>query len=283
MTVGIYKITNNINNKCYIGQSRNVEKRWENHKYRNLDYPLYRAFRKYGIQNFTFEIIEECSVDELNSKEAYWIEYYCPEYNQTVGGDFKIVPQKLTEKQVNEIKILLATGKYLHSDLAKRYGVHKDTIRDINVGRTWYDDTISYPIHLSKYCGLPIGQQISYCPICGKPKSKQGKICYTCYEKQNAKKAFYKRSKKQLRKIVKQVRKKIKEQHKQPFKRFKVNQYSKEGNFIASFDSIADAVRKLISDNECAPKSESGARSHIAEVCKGKRKTAYGYKWEHIE
>lgn len=283
MTVGIYKITNNINNKCYIGQSRNIEKRWENHKYSNLDYPLYKAFRKYGIQNFTFEIIERCSVDDLNLKETYWIKYYCPEYNQTAGGDFKIVPQKLTEKQVNEIKALLATGEYLHSDLAKRYNVHKDTIRDINVGRTWYDDTISYPIHLSKYCGLPIEQQISYCPICGKPKSKQGKICHTCYEKQNAEKTFYKCSKKQLRKIIKHIRKKIKEQNKQPLKRFKVNQYSKEGKFIASFDSIADAVRKLISNNECASKSESGARSHIAEACRGKRKTAYGYKWEHIE
>ena len=283
MTVGIYKITNNINNKCYIGQSRNIEKRWENHRYSNLDYPLYRAFRKYGIQNFTFEIIEECSANDLNPKEAYWIRYYCPEYNQTAGGDFKIVPQKLTEKQVNEIKTLLATGEYLHSDLAKRYGVHKDTIRDINVGRTWYDDTISYPIHLSKYCGLFTEKQISYCPICGKPKSKQGKVCHTCYEKQNAEKAFYKYSKKQLKQIVKRVRKKIQEQHKQPFKRFKVNQYSKEGNFIASFDSIADAVRQLISNNECASKSESGARSHIAEACKGKRKTAYGYKWEHIE
>lgn len=50
MTVGIYKITNNINNKCYIGQSRNIEKRWRDHKYSNLDYPLYRAFRKYGCK-----------------------------------------------------------------------------------------------------------------------------------------------------------------------------------------------------------------------------------------
>lgn len=282
MTVGIYKITNSINNKCYIGQSRNIEKRWSDHKYSNLDYSLYRAFRKYGIQNFTFEIIEECPIDDLNPKEAYWIRYYRPDYNQTLGGDFKIVPQKLTEKQVGEIKALLATGKYLHSDLAKRYGVHQDTIRDINVGRTWYDDTVTYPIHLSKYCGLPVGRRISRCPICGKQKSKQGKICYDCYEKQNAEKAFYRCSKKQLKKIVKQVRKKIKEQHRHPLKRFKVNQYSKKGDFIASFESMADAVRKLISDNECAPKNESGARSHIADACAGKRKTAYGYKWEHV-
>lgn len=283
MTVGIYKITNNINNKSYIGQSRNIEKRWESHKYSNLDYPLYKAFRKYKIQNFTFEIIEKCSVESLNSREAYWIKYYCPEYNQTAGGDYKIVPQKLTEKQVNEIKALLATGKYLHSDLAKRYKVHKDTIRDINVGRTWYDDAINYPIHLSKYCGLFAKQQISYCPICGKPKSKKAKVCCNCYKKQNAEKAFYKCSKKQLKQIVKCARNNIKRRRKQPLKCFKVNQYSKDGNFIASFDSIADAVRKLITNNECASKSESGARSHIAEVCKGKRKTAYGYKWKRIE
>lgn len=235
------------------------------------------------MQNFTFEIVEECPIDDLNLKEAYWIKYYHPAYNQTLGGDFKIVPQKLTEKQVDEIKALLATGKYLHRDLAKRYGVHKDTIRDINVGRTWYDDTITYPIHLSKYCNLSIEQRVNRrCPICGKSKSRQGKICRTCYEKQKAEQAFRRRSKKQLRQVIKRARKKIKEQHRQPLRRFKVNQYSKEGDFITSFESIADAARRLISNNECASKSESGVRSHISEVCSGKRRTAYGYKWEHV-
>lgn len=62
--IGIYKITNKINHKCYIGQSNHIEKRLRDHKTyewkRHPEYPLYKAFIKYGIENFTFEVIEEC-------------------------------------------------------------------------------------------------------------------------------------------------------------------------------------------------------------------------------
>ena len=94
--IGIYKITNKINNQCYIGQSLNIEKRWNNHKVASTNpsdssynYPLYRAFRKYGIDNFTFEILEECEQKFLNDREEYWINYfdsYKNGYNQTNGG-----------------------------------------------------------------------------------------------------------------------------------------------------------------------------------------------------
>ena len=77
----IYKITNTINNKCYIGQSINITARWQAHKNavnsKTLyHYPLYRAFRKYGLENFTFTVIEECPVSQLNEKEIFWIQYY---------------------------------------------------------------------------------------------------------------------------------------------------------------------------------------------------------------
>ena len=80
---GIYKITNLINGKVYIGQASDIYTRWTNHKNASLrkdkkeyKYPLYRAFRKYGIENFKFEIIEECSEEELNEKEIYYIDFY---------------------------------------------------------------------------------------------------------------------------------------------------------------------------------------------------------------
>jgi group I intron endonuclease len=67
--IGIYKITNSINGKVYIGLSTNIEKRWNKHrsvmtnpKERNYKYPLYCAMRKYGIENFTFEVLEECKI-----------------------------------------------------------------------------------------------------------------------------------------------------------------------------------------------------------------------------
>lgn len=159
--IGIYKITNNINQHCYIGQSRNIQKRWNNHKIavynkndRGYDYPLYRAIRKYGLQNFSFEIIEECSIEELNNKEYYYIQLLSPFYNQTEGGDYQVVAKKLSYEQVKEIQTILIqdiNGTVSHKKLAEKYNVHKDTIRDINVGRTWFNKDFSYPLHISRH------------------------------------------------------------------------------------------------------------------------------------
>jgi group I intron endonuclease len=98
MSQGIYKITNKINNKCYIGKSSNIEERWQYHvnrRYDNKEYnkPLYRALRKYGINNFSFEIIEELEnyEQDSNKREQYWIKFYNSYgesgYNGTKGGD----------------------------------------------------------------------------------------------------------------------------------------------------------------------------------------------------
>lgn len=94
---GIYKIENNINHKVYIGLSNNFERRWKEHKRRYLDIfsqgyncKLYKAFRKYGLENFTFSIIEECPLEKLGEKEQYWIKYYDSfnlGYNMTLGGE----------------------------------------------------------------------------------------------------------------------------------------------------------------------------------------------------
>ena len=91
--IGIYKITNTVNGKCYIGQSRDIKARWQKHLSSYKSYPdweLYRAFKKYGISKFTFEIIEECLIEELNEREIYWIAQYDSfnnGYNMTLGGE----------------------------------------------------------------------------------------------------------------------------------------------------------------------------------------------------
>lgn len=102
MTTGIYKIENNINHKVYIGQSVRIERRWQEHKYldtylnpNNASYyrKLYTAFREEGIDNFTFSIIEECSYNELDDREIYWIDYYnsyLTGYNMTRGGQVQM-------------------------------------------------------------------------------------------------------------------------------------------------------------------------------------------------
>lgn len=88
----IYKITNKINNNCYIGQSINVKQRWLEHTSTaflpnrvEYKYPLYRAIRKYGLDNFEFEILEIVnSKDNLTTQELYWYNEYKPEYNQMI-------------------------------------------------------------------------------------------------------------------------------------------------------------------------------------------------------
>lgn len=96
--IGIYKITNLINNKCYVGMSVDVYNRWKEHlrhcKYmvRASNKPLYLAFKKYGVENFKFEILEECKISELNEREIFYIDKFKSNdnrygYNLTDGGD----------------------------------------------------------------------------------------------------------------------------------------------------------------------------------------------------
>lgn len=186
--IGIYKITNKINNHCYIGQSRQIEQRWKNHivasnnqNDQRYEYPLYRAFRKYGISNFDFSVLEECSINDLDNKEIYWISCLNPEYNQTVGENYKIVPKKLSIEQVKEIQNILSSSKDIsHMELAYKYNVSKDTIRDINVGRTWFDENLTYPLHKSKYA---TPKEKFFCIDCGKEIVRGSIRCIKCNAK----------------------------------------------------------------------------------------------------
>lgn len=188
--IGIYKITNNINHHSYIGQSRNIKQRWNSEKRASNDitdksynYPLSRAFRKYGIQNFTFEIIEECKVDELNEKENYWINKLKPEYNQTAGGDYQ-THGKLTYIQVQEIQQTLVKdvdGIISHKELALKYNVSSDTIQGINAGRIWINSNLTYPLHLTKYDSR--NKKNYYCIDCGKKIYRGSKRCLECEQK----------------------------------------------------------------------------------------------------
>lgn len=103
----IYSIKNKLNGKEYIGQTRfPVEKRWGEHicakrKITTIGY----ALRKYGIENFEFNIIEICDDEMLNDREIFWIaerKSIAPEgYNQTSGG-YSFIPSEETRKKISE-------------------------------------------------------------------------------------------------------------------------------------------------------------------------------------
>lgn len=109
---GIYKIVNNINNKHYIGQSKDINMRFKQHKSENYrkhycDKALYKAFDKYNIENFSFNVIEFCQTNRLDKREIYWIDYYDSYkngYNRTLGGS-NIKLKKLSDYTKKKYKI----------------------------------------------------------------------------------------------------------------------------------------------------------------------------------
>ena len=74
--IGIYKITNLINGKCYIGQSVHIERRFSEHCRPSSTSVIAKAIQKYGKENFSFKVLEECDLESLNYKEQYWIKHF---------------------------------------------------------------------------------------------------------------------------------------------------------------------------------------------------------------
>ena len=92
---GIYKVTNQETDECYIGQAVDVAKRWKDHAKCGLgiDTPannkLYKAIQEYGIWNFSWELLEKCEKNLLDEKEAFYIDLYDSKnygYNSTSGN-----------------------------------------------------------------------------------------------------------------------------------------------------------------------------------------------------
>ena len=89
--IGIYKITNKLNGKVYIGQSIDIDTRWRQHCNAKDNFAIHNAIKKYGKENFKFEVLLECPVDMLNVWERDMIALYdciSPKgYNLTEGGE----------------------------------------------------------------------------------------------------------------------------------------------------------------------------------------------------
>ena len=78
---GIYKITNKITQKIYIGSSKNIRKRWKAHRTllnreKHYNEHLLAAYKKYGKENFSWEVVEFIDVNNLEEREQYWIDFF---------------------------------------------------------------------------------------------------------------------------------------------------------------------------------------------------------------
>lgn len=127
----IYKITNKVNNKIYIGKTEfSIEKRFKEHcndafKERNEKRPLYLAMKKYGINNFSIELIEETLNPE--EREKFWIEKtgaFKYGYNATIGGD---------GKRYLDYDLIIATYQEVQNiaEVARILNISRDSVHDI--------------------------------------------------------------------------------------------------------------------------------------------------------
>lgn len=160
--IGIYKITNMVNNKCYIGQSIDINRRFKEHQNglnKKVGHNPYfqNAWDKYGEENFAFEIIEE--VDDTNlldEREIFYISFYKSNdkdygYNATPGGNCFIGKEEtrnklsiskrfnnshLTEQDVREIKMCMYCLMD-RKEIAKKYNVSEKVLTQISMGKSY--------------------------------------------------------------------------------------------------------------------------------------------------
>ena len=123
MPGAVYKITNKINNKSYIGiTQQDVKQRFRQHKYygnNKLRHShLYNAMSKYGVDNFDIEVLEDVNdIMELENKEIEYVKEYKPEYNMTEGGRYRYHLSEESKKKISDA----LKGKKKSSEHIEKY------------------------------------------------------------------------------------------------------------------------------------------------------------------
>ena len=130
METGIYLITNNINNKVYVGSAVNFKKRWTK-KYNNH---LENAFKKYGKENFFFHILEEVELDKklLEIRETWWIDWFDATNPELGYNILKIANSSLGYKHNN-----ISLEKMCGRKLTEKQKEHLSKIKTENPSLYW--------------------------------------------------------------------------------------------------------------------------------------------------
>lgn len=160
----IYKITNNVNNAVYIGQTTaSLQERFYKHCWDALNRgqttcPLHNAISKYGKEHFTIEAIEECDNQLLNEREKYWIsqyDTYHSGYNATLGGEGNL---KLNEQEI----VQLWKAGLNQTEIADKLSCDRHTIR-----KYLESNGVSRPDRLDKKYGNAAKPILQINPISG--------------------------------------------------------------------------------------------------------------------
>ena len=170
---GIYKFTNKTNQKSYIGQSNRIEERYKQHQraYLNKNHGSYHsafcnALRKYGFDNFEYEILVESDSftrDELDELEIQYIQEYKSfgnGYNMNKGGNFTSGTKTLADVDVLNIKSLLKSSNLSLTAISKQFNVSPGLISMINNGIIWNSvGSIDFPIRNREDLLLGLGER----------------------------------------------------------------------------------------------------------------------------
>jgi group I intron endonuclease len=270
----IYKITNTINGKLYIGETgeKNPQTRWKGHKYsirEGKGCPLLRAaFQKYGEEKFTFEIILECRKSERFILEEQKIKEFntlVPNgYNATLGGmgggfkgkkhseETKKKMAKATTDNYNafapEKKEEIKTKMLINSRQTQMTDEYRQKMRNYRLGKRLSEETRAKISNSLKSMQHPLKEET---------RKKISESVKRTYE--NGRDASFSEERKAtLSKIMTEKR------------GIKIGQYSLDGTLIKTFDSIKNASDEL-------------KVSTIWKAVNGKSKTAGGFIWKRLE
>lgn len=236
----IYKITNKINGKIYIGQTRrNESERWQQHikssKYNYCsDYNtiLHQAIRKYGTENFEVQIIEKCDFSLLNSKEIYWIQYYDSQkngYNITNGG------YGCSIYDYNKIYELWLTGKSCFQ-IIEETGISYTTLGEIlNI----------YNISVKERQNRGFDYKVKIEKDKIKEAFLEGKSINEIHLKYRISAKWIKRVLLDLGFTIEQIKENAQKGHIKSGKPVKINQYDNKKEYIQTFSSIKEAKISL--------------------------------------
>lgn len=279
----IYKITNLVNQKVYIGLTeRDIQTRWSEHKQKasqgSMTY-FHAAIRKYGFNNFCIEKIDEVDNNNLKEKEKYWINYYRSNnckfgYNSTSGGERSI---QLDYKSIYR----LWDNNYAISQIANELDIDRSTVRKIlqnyknfNQKEAIDRGLLCQSIKVNKYSldGQFIETFNSLIEAANNNKISAHSIGLCCSGKLSTALGY------QWRYYNNNTDNIPAAKNFKLYKR-KVSQYSKDNNYLRNFDSLQEAAATLTNDKF----KVRTIASQIGQVCKGNRKTAYGYIWKYSD